>query len=389
MVTEDWGPVLIQFPGINMNIGILSYEYPPKIFGGVGIHVSELSRHLATGNNQVHVFTSYVQGLNNQQVGNIWVHRSQGSYCQALNGHGRASDNILININVAAIVRTQFLNGGLDLLHSHGGLIQLAAATAKRSTRLPLVMTAHSVEINRTKPDWQSVLMEESVVDRVNRFIAVSKSVREELNQTFGIGYDRISVIPNGVDTEIFKHLSAEGIRRKYRLDNSFVVLFVGRDDPQKGVRHLVDAVQKLRRHIPGIMLIMVGQQDIYHDRHILCIPHVNRRELILLYSLSDVFVLPSIYEPFGIVLLEAMACEIPCIGTRVGGIPEIITHNRTGLLVEPESSAELSNAIIRLYDDPQRRYRMGKKGRERVVSYFNWPDISANTVELYQQVLQ
>jgi len=372
-----------------MNIGILSYEYPPKIFGGVGVHVSELTRHLAAGNNQIHVFTSNVQGVNDEQAGDVWIHRSQEPCCQALDWPGRVSENILTNINVAAKVRKQFLKGGLDLLHSHGGLIQLAAATAKRSTRLPLVMTVHSIEINRTKSDWLSVLMEESVVNMVDRFIAVSESVREELDQTFGIGSERVTVIPNGVDTEIFKRLDADGIRRKYLPDHNFVLLFVGRDDPQKGVKYLVDAVQRLERDIPEIMLLMVGQQDIYHDRHILCIPRVSRRELILLYSLSDVFVLPSIYEPFGIVLLEAMACEIPCIGTRVGGIPEIISHNRTGLLVEPGSVTELSEAISRLYGDPQRRYRMGKKGRERVVSYFDWQDISAKTVELYQQVLQ
>jgi len=372
-----------------MKIGILSYEYPPKIFGGVGIHVSELSRYLAAGNNQVHVFTSHVQGLNEQQAGDVWIHRSQKPSCQALNCPDRVSENILTNINVAAKVRKQFLKGDLDLLHSHGGLIQLAAATAKRSTRLPLVMTAHSTEINRTRPEWLSVLMEESVVDMVDRFIAVSESVRKELDQTFAIGYDRVTVIPNGVNTEIFRHLNTDGIRRKYLPDHSFVVLFVGRDDPQKGVRYLVDAVQRLRRDIPGIMLVMVGQQDIYHERHILCIPHVNRRELVILYSLSDVFVLPSIYEPFGIVLLEAMACEVPCIGTRVGGIPEVISHNKTGFLVEPGSGVKLAEAIAKLYDDPQRRWRMGKKGRERVVLSFDWQDISAKTVELYQQVLQ
>ncbi len=135
-------------------------------------------------------------------------------------------------------------------------------------------------------------------------------------------------------------------------------------------------------------MLVMVGHQDIYNDKHILCLPRVGRSELIKLHSLSDVFVLPSVYEPFGIVLLEAMACETPCIGIRTGGMPDIIDHNRTGLLVEPRSDEGLSEAIARLYHDPEKRYKMGKKGRERVISCFDWKDISAKTLGVYRQVL-
>jgi len=276
----------------------------------------------------------------------------------------------------------------LDLLHSHGGLIQLAATEAKNDTGLPLVMTAHSTEINRLRPDRLSVVMEQNVVDKVDRFIAVSGYMRRELNQTFGINYNKITVIPNGVDTAIFKHQKADDIRRKYQLDNRFVVLFVGRDDPQKGVKYLVNAVKNLASQIPEIMLVMVGHQDIYNDKNILCLPRVSRSELVKLHSLSDVFVLPSVYEPFGIVLLEAMACETPCIGIRTGGMPDIIDHNRTGLLVEPRSDHGLSEAIARLYHDPEKRYRMGKKGREKVISDFNWKDISDKTIKVYQQVL-
>ncbi len=372
----------------DMKIGILSYEYPPKIFGGVGVHVSELSKHLATGNKQVHVFTSHVHGLNDQHAENLWIHRSFDCCCRSSTPPIGTYEKILTNISVAGIVKKQFSNRGLDLLHSHGGLIQFAATMAKQATQLPLVMTAHSIEINRKKPGGLAILMEKNVVNMVDRFIAVSKSLREEMKQTWDIGYDMTTVIPNGVDAKIFKQRDADDLRRKYQLENRYVVLFVGRNDPQKGVGYLVDAVRKLQRDIPEIMLVIVGQQDIYHDRHILCIPHARMHELIKLYSLSDVFVLPSIYEPFGIVLLEAMACETPCIGTRVGGIPEIINHNKTGLLVEPESSVNLSEAIARLYDDPERRYRMGIKGRERAMSCFNWKEISAETEKVYRQVL-
>lgn len=307
---------------------------------------------------------------------------------QASNDFSAAYKKILTNINVAAMVKKQFLNGSLDLLHSHGGLIQLAARLSKQSTQLPLVMTAHSIDVNRTKPDGLSVMMEQNVVGMVDRFIAVSKSIQGELEQTFGIEPDRITIIPNGVDAEAFKHQNADDLKRKYKLDNRFVVLFVGRNDPQKGVMYLVDAVQKLQRDIPEIMLVMVGQPDIYHEKHILCLPHVGKHELIKLYSLSNAFVLPSIYEPFGIALIEAMACETACIGTRVGGIPDIIDHNRTGLLVEPESGASIAEAIDRLYHDPEKRCLMGKKGRERVISSFDWQDIAKKTGEVYRQAL-
>lgn len=340
------------------------------------------------GNDQVHVFTSSLQAMNDHFVRNLWVHGSPELQYQASNDYSVVSKKILTNINVAAMVKKQFADGNLDLLHSHGGLIQLAAVSSKQSTQLPLVMTAHSIDVNRTKPDGLSVMMEKNVVGMVDKFIAVSKSTQEELEQTFEIEHDQIVTIPNGVDTMTFKPLNADDVRKKYKLDNRFVVLFVGRNDPQKGVRYLVEAVQKLRKDIPEITLVMVGQPDVYHERHILCIPHAGKDELIKLYSLSDVFVLPSIYEPFGIVLLEAMACETACIGTRVGGIPEVIDHNTTGCLVEPESCLDIADAIANLYHDPEKRKMMGKKGRERVKSLFDWSSIAKRTGEVYRQVL-
>jgi starch synthase len=498
-----------------ISVGFISYEFPPKIYGGVGVHVSELSRHLSKSIQQVHIFTSHVEGLDDQKVGSVNVHRSnkplvstsKGSYKMVemimtnfnearmvekplldakpdlllsygglvhmaatrakkathlpqvmpthsteinMPGHDRLSvgmeqnvvdgvdmsfavsnymerelnqifgiegldgqtagstyvhspskplvpalnysskdfERIFTNLNVAEMVEKHLSNEKLDLLHSHGGLIQMAATEAKKATHLPLVMTAHSTEINRVRPDNLSLLMEQNVVDKVDRFIAVSRYMRKELNQTFGINYNKITVIPNGVDTTIFKHHKADDILRKYRLENKFVVLFVGRDDPQKGVHYLANAVKNLSKQIPEIVLVLVGPQDRYNDEHILCLPNVGRSELVKLYSLSDVFVLPSIYEPFGIVLLEAMACETPCIGTRVSGMPDIIDHDRTGLLVEPGSDEELSEAIAGLYHDPEKRYKMGKNARKRVISSFDWKDISAKTIEVYQQVL-
>ena len=329
-----------------------------------------------------------VEVLNGRNVKSMYDHRSPELLVPTSNYSKKDLERIITNINVAKMVNTHHLDSKLDLLHSHGGLIQMAATEAKKTTHLPLVMTAHSTEINRVRPDNLSILMEQNVMDMVDRFIAVSNSIRKELNQTFGIGYNKITVIPNGVNTTTFKHQNTDDTRRKYQLDNRFIVLFVGRDDPQKGVGNLVKAVKDLAVQIPEIMLVMVGQRDIYSDKHILCLPRVSRSELVKLYSLSDVFVLPSIYEPFGIVLLEAMACETPCIGNRIGGIPDIIDHGRTGLLVEPGSYEGLSDAIARLYHDPEKRHRMGKNGRERVVSLFDWNSVSAKTIEVYRQVL-
>lgn len=484
-----------------INVGFLSYEYPPNVYGGVGIHVGELTRHLANSINQVHVFTSHVEGLNSQESGNVYVHRSSkpsvptsnfnmggrlegyisnekpgllhlngglslmaatdakkvtntmptsivrgtgigrpnympggvikqgignemdgfialpepirgelpqsfsmggldGQESDSVHLHGapellastsnhsnKIFERIITNINVAKMVEKYSCSDKFDLLHSHGGLIQMAATEVKKTTHLPLVMTAHSTEINRVRPDKLAILMEQNVVDKVDRFIAVSRSIRKELNQTFGVDYNKITVIPNGVDTAVFKHRNADDIRKKYQLDNSFVVLFVGRDDPQKGAKRLVNAVKDLAKQIPDIMLVMVGQKDIYFDKRILCLPHVSRSELVKLYSLSDVFVLPSIYEPFGIVLIEAMACETACIGMRVGGIPDIIDHGRTGLLVGSNDSTGIFEAISDLYHDPEKRNRMGKNGRNRVISCFDWESISKKTIGVYRQV--
>ena len=174
-----------------MSVGFLSYEYPPNIYGGVGVHVNELTRHLAQSIQQVHVFTSYVEELKSQKAGSVYVHRSSKPLVPASNRSSNAfekrTSNFNFYFNVLVMMEKYISSEKLDLLHSHGGLSRMVATEAQNTTHLPPVMTTQSAGISRPNSDRISVVMEQDVVDEMDSSIAVSRSMRGELNLSFGV----------------------------------------------------------------------------------------------------------------------------------------------------------------------------------------------------------
>jgi glycogen synthase len=311
-----------------------------------------------------------------------------------------------------------------DLVHCHTWYSHLAGLLVQRAYSVPLVVTVHSLEPLRPWKREQlgggydlSSWVERTALEAADAVIAVSQGTRDDVLSHFKVEPERVRVIHNGIDADFFAPDPATDALLRYGIDPSVpYALFVGRITRQKGIVHLVHALQRIE---PGIGVVLAaGQPDTpalaaeveagvtaaRRDRHnVVWIPQMlSREEIRQLYSHAALFVCPSVYEPFGIINLEAMACARPVVATAVGGIPEVVVDGETGVLVpvelrtdEPMTPADpdrfaldLAAAINGLMADPARRAAMGAAGRRRAVEHFAWSSIADQTVALYSGLL-
>ncbi|MGI8497444.1 MAG: glycogen synthase [Gemmatimonadaceae bacterium] len=312
-----------------------------------------------------------------------------------------------------------------DIVHCHTWYSHLAGCLARPLTGAPLVLTTHSLEPHRPWKVEQlgtayaaTGWIERTAYENADGIIAVSGAMKKDVQSLYGVPPERVRVIHNGIDPDEFRprpDLSA--LRRLGVSPDSPIVLFVGRIARQKGILHLVRAIPALR---PGVQLVLcagapdtpaiaaemaaaVDEAKCTAKAEVIWIREMlPRDDLISLYTHAAVFVCPSVYEPFGIINLEAMACETPVVASAVGGIPEIIVAGETGLLVplaaegtgsaEPRDPGEFSGALARaineLIDAPERRAAMGRAARARVLAHFSWHHIAELTLAFYRELL-
>ena len=310
-----------------------------------------------------------------------------------------------------------------NLVHVHTWYTHLAGIFLKLNNSLPLVLTVHSLEPLRPWKREQlgggydfSCWVEKTAIEMADAVIAVSESTRADVLRLFDVDPARVQVIHNGIDLEEYRERRDEAVLKRHGIDPAQpYVLFVGRITRQKGIVHLVRALQHLD---PGFQVVLcagapdtpeiaaemktaVEQAQRTRPGVIWIEEMVSKEDVIALYSGAEVFVCPSIYEPFGIINLEAMACGTPVVASAVGGIPEVVVPGETGLLVPVEQMSEapfepvnadtfafnLAEAINELMRDEARRRYMGKKARERVEEFFSWEAIARRTAELYREV--
>jgi glycogen synthase len=290
---------------------------------------------------------------------------------------------------------------------------------------VPLVLTTHSLEPHRPWKVEQlgnayhaSTWIERTAYKTADGVVAVSGAMRQDVHELYGVPLDRIRVIHNGIDLRQYRPQPDPAVLVRHGIDpDTPYVLFVGRITRQKGIIHLVHAI----RHIqPGVQIVLcagapdtpeiaremteaVNQARAGGTHPIVWIEEMLPKEqIITLYTHAAVFVCPSVYEPFGIINLEAMACETPVVASAVGGIPEVVDHGETGLLVVPEArsaldveplhpdrfACDLATAVNTLLDDADLRARMGRLARERVERQFSWTSIARQTREFYAEVI-
>lgn len=405
----------------HMRIALLTNEYPPHTYGGAGVHVEYLSRELArleAGRHRVQVLCF---GEQKEHFANVTVEGIRLGFdfpSQDLR-HQKLLDSLFRNIVMTGSVQKA------DIVHCHTWYTLLAGCLLKQMLDIPLTITTHSLEPQRP---WKAEQLgsayqatswiEKTAYENADGIIAVSKSMKEVVCQLYRVPSQKICVIPNGIDVNQYKPMFNPALVSAYGIhpDQPYL-LFVGRITRQKGLIHLVHAIQWLR---PGIQVVLcAGAPDTQEigteiaervkevrsqKREIIWIDRwVPRDDLITLFSHASVFVCPSIYEPFGIINLEAMACETPVVASAVGGIPEVVVHGQTGLLVpfkpagahhvdpkRPEQfSKDLAEAVNSLFRSPEKMKTMGRRSRDRVKNHFSWESVARQTLEFYRKLIK
>ena len=310
-----------------------------------------------------------------------------------------------------------------DLVHCHTWYTHFGGLLASHAHGVPLVVTVHSLEPLRPWKREQlgggyavSSWVERAALESAAAVIAVSRGTRDDVARLFAVDPARVHVIHNGIDTKAYRPDTATDALERRGIDPGRpYVLFLGRVTRQKGISHFLRAVEHLDRDV-GVVLC-AGQPDTpeiaaevaeavrtaqsARDGVVWIRDMVTQEEARQLYSHAAVFCCPSVYEPFGIINLEAAACETPVVASAIGGIPEVVVDGETGILVpvamreddpmtpvDPDGFArDLASALNALVTDPERRERMGRAARRRAVESFGWPSIARQTVELYRSL--
>ncbi|MFE7445529.1 glycogen synthase [Streptomyces chartreusis] len=381
-----------------MRVGLLTREYPPDVYGGAGVHVEFLARELRDlVDLEVHCWGE------GRAVG-VLRHRPWS----ALDTSNDALRTFSVDLAMAAGLE------GRELVHSHTWYANLGGHLAKLLYGIPHVMTAHSLEPLRPWKAEQlgggyalSSWAERTAIEAADAVIAVSGAMREDILGCYpALDPGRVHVVHNGIDTTLYRPDHRTDVLTRFGLDaDRPYVLFVGRITRQKGVPHLLRAI----RHIdPAAQVVLcagapdtpeIDQEfrDLYQElsrvrEGVHWIPQMlPRPEVIQLLTHAAVFVCPSVYEPLGIVNLEAMACGTPVVASQVGGIPEVVDDGKTGLLVplDDDFEAGLAHALDSVIGDPEAARRMGEAGRERAVGEFGWDAVARRTAGLYGEILK
>jgi glycogen synthase len=391
----------------------LTNEYPPNIYGGAGVHVGYLSQELArTMPVEVRCFGNQRLEAGNLKVMGFELDTSNFTCPEPLRSAfgavRRCTDFNTVNIDS-------------DLVHCHTWYSHFGGILAKKNYGLPLVITVHSLEPLRPWKREQlaggydfSLWVEKTALEMADAIIAVSGATKHDIERLFNVDPARVHVIHNGIDLNQYRKLDSTAALNRYGIDpGKPYLLFVGRITRQKGVQHLVRAIQFMDHNFQVVLCaaapdtpelaeevrIAIERAQAQRSGIIWINEMVDQRGACELYSHAAVFVCPSIYEPFGIINLEAMACETAVVASAVGGINEVVVDGETGFRVpleqmkespfeaiDPEKFARaLAERINELIRNQQLRERFGKAGRKRVEEHFSWTAISAKTKELYE----
>jgi len=376
-----------------LRIALLTREYPPEVYGGAGVHVTYLARELAP----LVDLTVHCQGADRPDA---VAHRPWDHLADA----NPALRVISTDLSMTAAV------GTAELVHSHTWYANLAGHLAAMLYGIPHVMTMHSLEPLRPWKAEQlgggyavSSWCERVAATSATAVVAVSEGMRADIMTAYPeISPERIRVIRNGIDTTEYRPDPDTGVLERYGIDPARpYVIFVGRITRQKGLPVLLHAASGL---VPEAQLVLVaGQADTPEQlaevtelvdglrasrSGVVWIPEMlPKQEVIQLLTHATVFACPSVYEPLGIVNLEAMACGTAVVGSRTGGIPEVVADGETGLLVPPDDPEALAAALNTVLRDPDRAQAMGQAGRKRAVAEFGWPAIAAQTADLYAEL--
>lgn len=398
-----------------MKVALFSKEYPPNVYGGAGVHVEYLSRALAKRMDvEVRAFgnDAAISGNPSVRFYPEWPEAKQGTdprFAGAVDAFERS-------------LRMAKDRTDADLVHCHTWYTDMAGIIAAQLWDIPSVLTIHSLEPLRPWKVEQlgqayhlSAWMERTAIEQASAVIAVSNETRDDVLRLFDVRPERVHVIHNGIDLDEYRPSTHADVLDRHGIDRTRpYVLFVGRITRQKGILHLLAAIPHLD---PALQIVLcagapdtpeIGQemaegvQRLQQTRPgiVWIADMLPRPDVIQLYTHAAVFCCPSVYEPFGIINLEAMACRTPVVASAVGGIKEVVVPEQTGILVDPglrpggfepadpaAFAAGLADGINRLAGDVALRTRMADAGLARVRDLFTWDAIASKTEALYRSV--
>ncbi|HZO92106.1 MAG TPA: glycosyltransferase family 4 protein [Chthonomonadaceae bacterium] len=409
-----------------MRVLMLSWEYPPKIVGGIARHVEELSWALAKRPDmEVHVVTCEFPGAPAEETYNgvhihrvvpydapgghkdfvHWVHQLNAAMRDR--AHALCRDWLADPSRPGSLIDPKTLSEkDAILLHAHDWLAYFAGVELKHAFKLPLVATIHATEFGRNNGIHNDLSryingIEVNLVTEAWRIIVCSGFMKGEVEYALNAPSDKIDIIYNGVHAEKFDFDfppgEAAAFRATYAAPNEKIILFVGRGVREKGAQVLIDALPKVRASYHDAKLVIAGGGYRQHlvdqanalgvGQHVYFTGFVADDILLRLYKVADIACFPSLYEPFGIVALEAMAAHTPVVVSDAGGLAEIVTPDVTGTVTWLNNSDSLAWGLLRVLHNPQFAREMADRAYERVKTVFNWDRIAAQTAEVYKRV--
>ena len=400
-----------------MRVGLMTREYPPNVYGGAGVHVEYLSRELAK------LIEVEVHCWGDQKVdeGNLHVRGNQ-PWSAITDGTKEKFKTALETLSLNLVQMLPL--GAIDIVHTHTWYVSMAGFLAKKLYGVPFVLTTHSLEPLRAWKAEQlgsgyamSAWIEKTAIEDADAIIAVSEGTKKDILRAYPeVDPKLIHVIYNGIDLDEYQKTGNTSALAGFGVNTAApYVLFVGRITRQKGVTHLVEAIRYMPKdtqvvlcagapdtpEIAAEMRQKVEEARAFNPNIVWIEKMVTKPEAIQLYSNAAVFCCPSVYEPFGIINLEAMACRAPVVASAVGGILEVVVDGETGYQVpfeqDPVTSfplhadvfaRDLAAKVSDLLSDPQKARRFGEAGRKRVEEKFAWSSIARQTMELYQKLI-
>ncbi len=391
-----------------MRVLMLSWEYPPHVIGGLGKHVAELLPAQAGLGQEVHLVTPRLAGGEPiERIGPAVVHRVEPAPQSEASFYTYAWQTNLMLEEYASRLWSEA--GGFDIIHAHDWLVAFSACALKRVYHTPLVATIHATERGRGRGELHGD--QSRAINDVEwwltyeawRVICCSHYMAEEVRNYFGTPADKIDVIPNGVDPTIFQRwegVDLSAFRAMYALPEEKIVFYVGRIVYEKGIETLVRAVPLVLRDFPLAKFVIAGTGphlepaqklawELGVGHKVLFAGRVSDDDRNRLFKVADCAVFPSLYEPFGIVALEAMAAKCPVVVSEVGGLKEVVQHAETGITVYPGNPESVAWGILHALQHPEWTRQRVENAYRKVLEEYNWPRIAGLTIGVYQRVVE
>lgn len=391
---------------------MLSWEYPPHLVGGLGAHVAALVPALARRGVQVDVITPRFNGGQPlESLGeHAHIHRIDPPVPRLSNYYADVQQtNLALEEAAHKLWKWEDREPQYQVIHAHDWLVSFAAEALKRLHHTPLVVTMHATERGRGRG-----LLHGEMAEAINgaewwltyeawRVITTSGFMAQELGSFFKLPTDKITIIPNGVDTTEFDVLEGSDLttfRARWALPNERIVFFIGRVQHEKGVHGLIEAAPRVLDRDPSVKFVIAGRgalldglrqraEDLGVAHRVVFAGYLTDYERDSLYTVADVAVFPSLYEPFGIVALEAMAAKCPVIVSDVGGLGEVVDNGITGIKITPDNLDALVNAILNVLQYPSQARERAENGYAVVCHEFGWDLAAKRTVALYDRVIE